>query len=252
MRTTAGEHPPNSIKISRGWPETVCTGLWRVFNALPEGRAKMRLRFFMAFNRIVPRFIQVRSPIRASIFKGSPESGNVVVDAGAFPGDFTVYASRRVGPSGRVIAFEPHPLNFERLRRNVAAFGCDNVIFVNKGLWSYDGQLTISNDGGVSATIGSHGLLIQVASLDHEIERLGITKVDFIKMDIEGAEIRALEGCGQILKTNDVRLAIGSYHEFEGQVTYPRVESILRDSGYETITEYPWRLNTYANRKLGQ
>lgn len=222
--------------------------LWQVFNVLPEGTLKTRIRLFMATHPWAPEFVRVRSPIRASIHRREPRLGDVVVDAGAFPGDFTVYASRKVGPSGRVIAFEPHPGNFEQLRRVVRNFRCNNVTVVNKGLWSHDGQLSISSDGGVSATIGSGELPIHVVSLDQEADRLGLAKVDFIKMDIEGAEIRALEGSRKILASNDVWLAIGSYHEFEGQVTYPRVERILMEMGYQVVTDYPCRLNTYGWR----
>ena len=110
---------------------------------------------------------------------------------------------------------------------------------VNKGLWAQDCQLRIANDGGVSATIQEQGTPIEVASLDNEFTRLGLKRVDFIKMDIEGAEIMALEGCRRVLGQHDVWLAIGSYHEFEGDVTYPRVETLLAEVGYQTITEYP-------------
>lgn len=220
--------------------------LWQGFNLLPEGRLKTKIRLAMACYPWVPEFIRVRSPIRASTHRRVPQVGETVIDAGAFPGDFTVYASRRVGARGRVVAYEPHPENFARLKRTVEAFGCQNVICVNKGLWSHACRLSIASDGGVSATIQEEGTPIEVVSLDDESKRLGLERVDFIKMDIEGAEIRAIEGCRQVLAEHDVWLAIGSYHEFEGEVTYPRVETLLAASGYQTVTEYPVRLNTYG------
>lgn len=59
---------------------------------------------------------------------------------------------------------------------------------VNKGLWAQDCQLRIANDGGVSATIQEQGTPIEVASLDNEFTRLGLKRVDFIKMDGGGGK----------------------------------------------------------------
>jgi FkbM family methyltransferase len=227
-------------------PKKIMDGIWHLFNAIPEGPFKMRLRFFLAFQKGMPRAIRDRSPIRASIFDHVPQPGEVVVDAGAFPGDFTVFASRKVGPTGRVIAFEPHPRNFARMMSNVRAFHGENVTFIQKGLWSHDCTMTITGDGVDAHVAKEGGLTIELASLDAELKRLEVPRVDFIKMDIEGAEIRALEGAVQALAANRAHLAIGSYHEFEGEVTQPRVEKLLAAAGYKFKNDYPLRPNTYA------
>lgn len=84
--------------------------------------------------------------------------------------------------------------------------------------------------------------------LDDEIKNLGINKVDFIKMDVEGAEIEAIEGCKNILKNNNVNLAIASYHIRNGEETYKKLEPMLNNFGYKTKTEFPEHLTTYARK----
>jgi len=55
------------------------------------------------------------------------------------------------------------------------------------------------------------------------LKELGVRKVDFIKMDIEGAEIQALRGMERTLKENDVRLVIAAYHEVDGKLTWKTI-----------------------------
>jgi len=85
-------------------------------------------------------FTQVRH-IGEYCAKQDIEEGFVVVDAGAYVGVFSMYASRKVGQRGRVIAFEPDPRNYRRLVANIKLNGMKNVVCVPKGLWSDDGSI---------------------------------------------------------------------------------------------------------------
>jgi 3-dehydroquinate dehydratase len=73
---------------------------------------------------------------------------------------------------------------------------------------------------------------IEVDTLDNILEELGVTRVDFIKMDIEGAEIQALEGMERTLKENDVRLVIAAYHEVDGKPTWKTIVPWLKQMGF--------------------
>ncbi len=107
---------------------------------------------------------------------------------GPYAGEFTLYASKRAGRTGKVIAFEPDATSFAVLERNVLV-GLTNVLLVKKGLWSKNGRLQITG-----TTVGSQirnepdkGFsTVPVCTLDSELQRLGLSRVDFIKMDIEG------------------------------------------------------------------
>ena len=180
------------------------------------------------------------------------KEGDIVIDAGAYIGEFTVLASKLVGKKGKVISFEPNPNNYKVLLNEVIKNKITNVITINKGLWSENKTLGLSRNGMASTFIRglSNGSVeeIPVVSLDNELKELGRKKVDFIKMDVEGAEIEAVKGCKETLKDNDVKLAIASYHWVNGQPTCYELEKLLRSYGYKAETLLEGQLLTYASK----
>lgn len=130
--------------------------------------------------------------------------GDVVLDLGASIGYFTLRLARSVGPTGRVIAVEPDPLNFELLSRNVAMNGYRNVTLINKAAARQTGplQLFLSEDNAgdhrTSGTPESRSAVeVQGTRLDEELADL--TRLDFVKIDIQGAEVDALCGLRELL-----------------------------------------------------
>lgn len=87
---------------------------------------------------------------------------------------------------------------------------------------------------------------VELTSIDVELGKLKIDKVDFIKMDIEGAELKALEGASRILSSHP-KIAIASYHVVDGQQTYIISEKMLTELGYKAKTSFPKHLTTYAS-----
>lgn len=183
-----------------------------------------------------------------------PKPGDVVVDGGAFVGFFTVLAAKLVGPTGKVLSFEPDPANYEMLLRNIKLNDLNNVIPVQAALLDRESTLLLNAGGGedsaleVYAFSKEHLIEVQVVRLDHEVRRLGIDRVDFIKLDIEGSEGPCLLGSSEILANNEVHLAIASYHLVDGEMTCAQVEMILKGMGYQAWTAYPAHLTTYGNR----
>ena len=121
-----------------------------------------------------------------------------------------------------------------------------NVVVVPKGVWSTKGELklhlsTISMAHSVYADC-LHGMDtnevadIEVDTLDNILRELGVKKVDFIKMDIEGAEVEALKGMEATLRNNDVKLA-GEHHTVNGERTYKAVAQQLKQMGFEVDRE---------------
>ena len=138
-------------------------------------------------------------------------AGQVFFDVGANVGFYTLLGSRLVRGTGRVIAFEPMPRNLAFLYRHVRLNRADNVtilplacadalateLFVageNHAL----GRLETSNGGEGGSSPQSPGLLVATISLDAAAEKLGL-RPDVIKIDVEGAELRVLEGAADIL-----------------------------------------------------
>ena len=224
----------------------------KIFEGLPEIPAKNKLRYFLAFNPLIPKSIQDLSPIKGYELHRKLKKGDIVIDAGAYPGDYTIYAAKKVGESGKVIAFEPNPTNRIVLERNIKSFGLKNVIVVSKGLGETDGvKLQMAMDGlhslaHMSQEEDEEGF-IHICTLDAELKRLGISKVDVIKMDIEGAEIKAIQGCIETIKNCKPYFLIASYHLVDGKVTHIALKNFLEYNGYHVIADFPKHLTTYGS-----
>lgn len=125
------------------------------------------------------------------------KEGDVAVDAGANIGFFTILMSRLVGPRGRVVAFEPDKRNTVKLAANLALNKCENVKVVGKALWSSHGgtvPMFCYSDAGSTSLWSYNGAdkssEVKTTTLDYE---LGVAP-HFIKMDVEGSELRVLRG----------------------------------------------------------
>jgi len=97
--------------------------LSNAFEKMPELAVKNDIRYFLAFNKIVPKFVQDLSPVKGYELYRKLKLGDVVVDAGAYPGDYAVFAARKVGKAGKVICFEPDSKNRRILRKNLEKEG---------------------------------------------------------------------------------------------------------------------------------
>ncbi|NYB52438.1 MAG: FkbM family methyltransferase [Methanobacteriaceae archaeon] len=181
------------------------------------------------------------------------KKNDTIIDCGAYQGTFSVLASQQVGEKGLVIAFEPDPANIKKLLHNIKLNNISNIIPVNKGLWNKKTQLNFKkNDKGSSLifeeNMANSTINVSVVSLDQELDNLSINNVDFIKADVEGAEIELIKGSKKILLNNKVNLAIASYHQLNGEKTYIRLEKMLNQLGYDSITEFEEHLTTYAKK----
>ena len=127
--------------------------------------------------------------------------GDVVLDIGAHHGLYTLPLSRLVGQGGRVHAFEPHPVNVEKLRENVALNGLSNVL-VNQVAVSEQRGVSRFNYGN-SSTVSSLKRLskqrddwheVETVTIDDYLETAGVERASFVKIDVEGAEDWVLSG----------------------------------------------------------
>lgn len=153
--------------------------------------------------------------------------GDVVFDCGAYTGNTALYFSRKVGPGGRVYAFEAMPQTYEKLKENVAACAMGNVIPVHTALSEKKGELAFtSTDGPGSCKLGAGseepGLKVQSTTIDDFVRENRIGRIDLIKMDIEGSELEALAGAAKTIARFKPKLAISVYHRPEDMVALPK------------------------------
>ena len=187
--------------------------------------------------------------------------GDVAIDGGACTGWETLLFSQLVGPSGRVVAIEAHPVTYkcltEMCRRNRLA----NVVPLQCAVADEPGTATITDfdDRQQANTIaGDRGVIpVKLRTIDDIVSELGIERVDLIKLNIEGSELNALCGARETLPITQ-HLAVAC-HDFladefgENMRTKAKVRSLLENAGFR-ITERPddprpWiRDSIYADR----
>jgi FkbM family methyltransferase len=167
-------------------------------------------------------------------------AGDVVLDCGANVGVYTRVALD--AGAKLVVAIEPAPENVECLRRNFRQeSAAGRVIVYPKGVWDKDDFLTLHVDPHNSAAdsfliqrAGSHGVSkVPLTTIDKLAAELKLERVDFIKMDIEGAETKALHGGRATIAAYHPRMAISVYHAPDHPESVPR--AILEAwSGYRS------------------
>lgn len=127
--------------------------------------------------------------------------GGVFVDVGANVGTFALVMARQVGPTGKVVAIEPHPLTFARLSFNQSASKAAQVRLVQAAAGDKDGELMIESGGGnlgathvVTGTASTDAIKVPSLRLTRILGEAGVTQVDSLKIDVEGFEDRVLIG----------------------------------------------------------
>ena len=138
--------------------------------------------------------------------------GMTVLDIGAHHGMYTLLASKRVGRKGRVIAFEPSPRERRRLLRHLRINGCSNVFVEPLALSDHAGEADLFLVEGRQDWCNSLRppevderscvVRVEVRPLDDVLSALGIARVDFIKLDVEGAELSFLHGASRVCEAH--------------------------------------------------
>jgi len=139
---------------------------------------------------------------------------DVFVDVGAFHGSYTLKASLQVGEKGKVIAIEPFPNSCHVIKRKIDRCCIRNVVLLNAACSHYEGmaRLYLADSLGehtIKHKVSSRYKVVRVRSLDDILRDLGISKVNLIKIDVEGAELDVLEGAKKTLQNEaNIKLII--------------------------------------------
>lgn len=150
-------------------------------------------------------------PVTRKVIQDFLEPGMTFVDLGANIGYFTLLGARAVAPNGKVYSFEPIPSTFRFLEKNVAANNLGRIVTAVENAVSNTHQFvrfSFDESNSVSASIQTGvsqpetNLEIEAVSLDEFFSSLGWPDVHLVKMDIEGAELAAMEGMRELSERN--------------------------------------------------
>src|ERR671914_1772482 len=186
-----------------------------------------------------------------------PKEGDTVVDVGAHMGRYTITSSKSVGQHGRVIAVEAHPYNFRILYNNLRLNKLQNVSALNCAVYSKKARLKLYLPDEELGYTMHHSLMtnylvskyskeierksmeVEADTLDNLLKVRGINEVNWIKIDVEGAEYEVLKGAKEILSASkDISILV----EVHGKDTYGPTTELLRSNNFNIEFE-----KTYDN-----
>ena len=175
-----------------------------------------------------------------------PLSNNeVIVDLGAYDGDtIREFLSVTGGKYKKIIALEPDEKNFRKLERKTE--GLENLVRLNLGAWDKEETLYFAKKSGRNSRLEDGGVPVSFNSVDNIVNE----EVTFIKMDIEGAELRALEGAKNTVAKYKPKLYVCAYHRNEDMFALPfKIKELYE--GYKIyFRQHPyipaWESNFYA------
>jgi FkbM family methyltransferase len=167
--------------------------------------------------------------------------GDVFVDVGANVGDFSLFASPRVAPSGQVVAIEPEPANVGWLKKSIDLNGLENVVVIEGALGEEaegSRELYLSEIGGRhslsdqrASELGS--VPVVTRSLDALIANGEVRSPTVVKVDVEGWELPMLRGAERLLRSGGLVLLV-EVHPQRG-VDPLEVAGFLRACGYQVV-----------------
>lgn len=144
------------------------------------------------------------------------KKGTIALDVGANIGYFTLLLSRLVGKKGKVIAFEPSEFAYGLLKENIKVNYLKNIIVYQQAVSDAAGETNffegpkgyeVYNSFSSPVAKGSEGIhftqrKVRVDTIDNILDKLGISQVDFVKIDVEGAELKVIRGMKNTVRNN--------------------------------------------------
>lgn len=163
------------------------------------------------------------------------EDGEIFVDGGAYDFDSSKALLSRCRAE-KIYAFEPDEINLEKIKNIVGQYKDVKISLFQNGLWDKNEILRFESNGTIGSHISENGdVTIHAAALDEIIKE----RVTYIKMDIEGAELKALTGAAGLIQKYKPKLAICVYHKPEDIIEIPAYILSL-------VPEYKLYLRHYA------
>lgn len=168
--------------------------------------------------------------------------GDTIFDLGANIGTSSILFSKIAGPTGKIFSFEP--VMYGAILKNTQMNKIDNIRVIDKAVSDREGKVKIEiSDFCLDSSIARREYtrnyyqttrIVDTISLDFFYDKVGLERIDFIKMDIEGAEELAIRGAKRIIERFHPKWSISSYHiDFENEPQHDKLVHLLQEHGYK-------------------
>jgi FkbM family methyltransferase len=186
---------------------------------------------------------------RARLVAEKVRAGTVFYDVGASAGYYAILASHAVGENGKVVAFEPNPLNVACLRRHIEINKLRNVEIVEAAVYGREGELPFDpidpRSGRLNGRLsGTGSMIIRAVKLD-DLAGSALPVPRYIKMNIEGGELDALRGARGLLAEHPVEVFLATH----GERVRQQCLDLLEVLGYAAAPIGGARSELYCYRK---
>lgn len=161
-----------------------------------------------------------------------------IIDCGANTGLSVIYF-KRLFPQSKITAFEPDTDIFKILQENLHNFGYDDVELINKAVWNENGSIKFLASGGVGGRISDDENAQTIEMPTARLSDLLDEKIDFLKIDIEGAEYDVIKDCAS--KLGNVENLFIEYHSLEkNEQKLDEILKIIKDAGFKYYIKEAW------------
>jgi len=172
-----------------------------------------------------------------------------IIDCGANTGLSVIYF-KRLFPKSKISAFEPDTEIFTVLKENLHTFGYDDVELINKAVWNKNGSIKFLASGGVGGRISEDENEQTLEMPTSRLRDLLDEEIDFLKIDIEGAEFDVIKDCASKLK--NVKNLFIEYHSLEkNEQKLDEILKIMKDAGFKFYIKEAWNNQPmpYVNKR---
>jgi len=206
-------------------------------------------------NTLKLRDRKIYEPFETEIVRQVVKKGDTAIDIGAMIGCYTLVFAKLVGDKGRVFAFEPEIENYKVLKKNININGYKNTKLAYMAVSDIDGEMKLYIH---DANLGMHSLgkptywkpkgVVNVKTVQLDTCFSKSCRVDFLKMDIQGAEGLALKGMERTLRDNkDVKMIIEySQPDLEGLGNPVECLKLLKKYGFNIFEIDRWQKNVHS------
>jgi len=161
-------------------------------------------------------------------------SGDIFLDVGSHAGLYPLLVSKKIGENGKIVCFEPNPINLALLRLNIKLNGLTNIIVIPKAVADSSSKITLFYSDSETALTSAFGkgkrIEVETTTIDHIVSEFGFSSIKIIKVDTEGMDLKVLKGALNTLNKTQYVIT---------EQNIPEIRQILRDNGFRPRLLWP-------------